>query len=89
MKTLTKENLSLYIIEDSANVSMGEDYITVGDPVELIISDCNSNNTVLHEGVTPPEDWVGHKYFFDGTTWTVNPDWVDPVEETEAEAEQP
>lgn len=79
MKTLTKDNLSLYILDDATAVSMDTSSITVGDPVEFIIADCNSDDTVLHEGVTPPEDWVGHKYLFDGTTWTVNPDWVDPA----------
>ena len=27
-----------------------------------------------------PEDWVGNKYKLDGTTWSANPDWVEPEE---------
>jgi len=25
-----------------------------------------------------PDDWTGNKYKLDGTTWSANPDWVDP-----------
>lgn len=83
-KTLTKENKSIYLFDDNETVVMLEDKVIIGDPEKLIIGDCNSNNTVLHEGVTAPDDWAGHKYFFDGTNWTLNPDWVDPttLEET-------
>lgn len=80
MKTLTRNdnNISLYIFDDAKLVSVQADRTVVGSPEELIIADCNSGNVTLHENVTPPEDWTGWKYFFDGTTWTQNPDWVDP-----------
>jgi len=77
MKTLTKGNCSIYLFEDSKVIAITADNIIVGNPVEFIIDDCDSSNTVLHEGVTAPDDWIGHKYDFDGTTWTQNPDWVD------------
>ena len=79
MKTLTKENVSIYLFDDSKILTITADNIIVGNPAEFIIDDCDSGNTVLHEGVTAPDDWTGHKYNFDGTTWTQNPDWVDPV----------
>lgn len=79
MKTLTKANLSLYLFDDAETLLIEDDKITVGDPVKFIISDCNSENTVLHEGVTAPEDWKGCKYMFDGTNWTPSPNWVDPA----------
>jgi hypothetical protein len=79
MKTLTKNSLSLYLLNDSEALDIATDKITVGNPPKFIIGDCNSTNTVLHEGVTAPEDWIGCKYFFDGTDWTLNPDWVEPV----------
>lgn len=41
------------------------------------IGDLNSTNAVLVENVTPPEDWRGCKYLYDGA-WTLNPKWVDP-----------
>ena len=78
MKTLTKNNFSIYVFDDNKSLTITSDKITVGEPIEFIIDDCNSNNTVLHNNVTPPDDWIGHKYTFDGTTWTLNPDWVDP-----------
>jgi hypothetical protein len=80
MKTLTRKGsgISLYIFDDAEFVSVGADKTVVGDPERLVIYDCNSSSVSLHEDVTPPEDWFGWKYFFDGTTWTQNPDWVDP-----------
>lgn len=77
MKTLTKESLSLYLFNDTEVVEFATDRITVGNPPKFIIGDCNSTNTVLQEGVTGPVDWVGGKYFFDGTDWTLNPNWVE------------
>ena len=79
MKTLTKDNKSLYLFDNDKALSITAESITVGNPIEFIIGDCNSSNTELHAGVTPPADWAGGKYFFDGTTWTENPDWVDPA----------
>lgn len=79
MKTLTKENVSIYLFDDSKILTITADNIIVGNPAEFIIDDCDSGSTVLHESVAAPDDWVGHKYNFDGTAWTQNPDWVDPV----------
>lgn len=79
MKTLVKDNKSIYIFDDAEVLDITADNIQVGEPARFIISDCNSSNVTLYTDVTPPEDWVGHKYFFDGTTWTENPDWVDPA----------
>tara|TARA_R110002126_G_scaffold73489_3_gene183186 strand:- start:1356 stop:1598 length:243 start_codon:yes stop_codon:yes gene_type:complete len=78
MKTLTKNNLSLYSFEDNVSVVMTTKGITVGDPAQFIIRDCNSNDTVLHENVVDPDDWYGHKYTYDGTTWALVAGWVDP-----------
>lgn len=79
MKTLVKDNKSIYIFDDAEVLDITADNIQVGEPARLIISDCNSSNITLYTDVTPPEDWIGHKYLFDGTTWTENPDWVDPA----------
>lgn len=81
MKTLTKDSLSLYLFDDDKTLLIEPDKITVGDPAELIIGDCNSNNTVLHENVARPEGWIGGKYLYDGNTWALNPDWVEPPAE--------
>lgn len=84
MKTITETStgLSKYLLDDAKAVTMTADNITVGDPAEFIIGDLNSGNATLTENVTnAPEDWSGNKYTFDGTTWTLNPDWVDPAAE--------
>jgi hypothetical protein len=77
MKTIveTTTGLSKYVFEDAAEVAMSSDNIVTPN---FIIGDLNSNNSTMHEGVTPPDDWMGNKYTFDGTTWTANPDWVEP-----------
>lgn len=80
MKTIVRNdnNISLYIFSDDKALAVGADRIVVGNPEELIIADCNSSNVTVYEGVTPPADWSGWKYTFDGSVWTQNPDWVDP-----------
>lgn len=78
MKTLTKDGLSIYLFQDSEVLTVTPENISVGKPIKFIISDCNSNNSELHQGVIAPQDWVGCKYFFDGVNWTLNPNWVDP-----------
>jgi len=82
MKTITfnDSNVSVYLFADDKALDVQSDKIIVGDPEELIIADCNSSNVTVHENVTEPDDWFGWKYFYDGTTWTLNPDWVDPRE---------
>lgn len=80
-QTITRNdnNISLYVFDDDEVITVEADRIAIGDPEELIIADCNSSNTTVHTGVTAPDDWSGWKYFFDGTDWTQNPDWVDPA----------
>ena len=79
MKTLTKNNLSLYLLEDDVSVVLASDKITVGDPPKFIIQDCNSSDTVLHTNVaTPPGDWIGTKYTYNGTAWAANSDYKQP-----------
>ena len=84
MKTIveTSSKLSKYLLADDVSVTMTADNITVGDPAQFIIGDMSEGTSILHTDVTnSPEDWAGNKYTFDGTTWTQNPDWVDPEEE--------
>ena len=84
MKTIveTSTKLSKYLLADDVTITATENDITVGDPAKFIIADLNSGNTTITENVTnAPSDWIGNKYKFDGTTWSANPDWVDPSEE--------
>ena len=81
MKTLTNiGNVSIYLFEDGEAVNITSSNITVGAPPKFIISDCNSTNTTLHSGVTSPEEWVGHKYTYDGA-WSAVEGWVSPTQE--------
>ena len=82
MKTIveTATGLSKYLLADDVTIVSNADNIVVGDPAQFIIGDLNSTTVTITENVTnSPEDWSGNKYFFDGTTWTLNPDWVDPT----------
>lgn len=81
MKTIveTSTGLSKYLLADDVDITATATEITVGDPAQFIIADLNSTTVTITDNVTnAPEDWTGNKYFFDGTTWTANPDWVDP-----------
>ena len=62
-------------------LNIGSEEIAVGNPanLEFYIGDLNSGNCTLHENVTnAPDDWIGNKYTFDGTTWTQDSNWVEP-----------
>lgn len=80
MKTLVKDGLSLYVFEDDKVLDITASNVQVGEPLEFTILDCNSSNVTLHTDVTPPADWAGCKYNFDGTSWTANSDWEEPEE---------
>ena len=83
MKTLVENSskLSKFIFEDADVVTMEERRIVCP---KFIIACHNQNDSTMYEGVTPPDDWAGNKYTFDGTSWTLNPDWKSP-EEIQAE----
>jgi hypothetical protein len=79
MKTIIRNdtNVSIHLFNDDAVVSIANDKTTVGNPVTMYILDCTSANTTLHENVTPPSDWKGQKYLFNGTDWTANPNYAE------------
>ena len=84
MKTIveTSSGLSKYLLADDVTITATADNITVGDPAQFIIGDLNSTTVTITYNVTnAPEDWSGNKYTFDGTTWTLNHNWVDPEAE--------
>ena len=89
MKTIVENatSLSKYLLDDTEVVVLNEDNIVVGDPPKFIIGDLNASTATVYEGVTAPADWAGNKYTFDGTDWTLNPDWADPTAPEELTAE--
>ena len=81
MKTIveTATGLSKYLLEDDVSVTANSDHIVVGDPIKFIVADLNASTVTITENVTnAPSDWTGNKYTFDGTTWTQDPNWVEP-----------
>ena len=81
MKTIVRNDngVSLYLFPAETPISAFEDRIDIGMPIFLIVADCNSDNVTVYDDVEPPNDWFACKYKFDGTKWTLNPDWVDPT----------
>lgn len=81
MQTIVERStlLSKYIADSDAIITAGPEGILFGNPPLFIISDLNSENSLVYSDVEPPSDWFGNKYFFDGDAWTLNPDWVDPL----------
>jgi len=86
MKTITHNgsNISAYRFADDDEITATEKNIVLADTTEFddpfIIGDMNTSNSTIHTGVTLPEDWVGGKYIFDGTSWSLNPDWSESVD---------
>ena len=86
MKTITHNgsNISAYRFADDDEITATEINTVIPNTTEFsnqfIIADMNTSNSTIHTGVTLPEDWDGGKYFFDGTTRSLNPDWSEPVD---------
>ena len=79
MQTITfkESNISVFSFEDNPTIIVTAENITCPN---FVIGDMNSSNAAVYTGVTLPGDWAGEKYFFDGTTWTANPNYVAPPE---------
>ena len=70
-----------YLYPDDKTLTVSSEYITVGDPPELIIGDLHSGNSTIVENVTNvPSDYYGDKYDYDSGTWTKRSDWDDSIE---------
>lgn len=83
MKTLVKNEISLYLFDDSQTIVFFEGGVSVGSPVEFHISDCNVYNSALVNVTNAPSDWVGRKYCYKDGLWVENPHWsgdTDPFE---------
>ena len=80
MKVLINTNQSNRVVdtfEDSVVITITAENVSIGD--DEMFLDLNSFNAAAHENATLPNDFVPHKYAYDGTTWTVRADWVEPV----------
>ena len=75
-------NVSIFVFDDAKPVEITAEKTIVGDPAspDFYIADCSANNAVLYEGVTPPDDYTGWKYFYTPSGgWVLNPDFVPPT----------
>jgi hypothetical protein len=81
MKTLVRlpEGASTFLFQDTDDIYLFDTHVQINNPPTLFIADMNNQNTAVVENVTPPADWLGWKYLFDGITWTPNPIWVEPT----------
>lgn len=81
MKTIVENGTSVskFLLEDDVVIETTSENITVGNPPMFIIDCMNDDNSTVYANVTnTPSDWYGDKYTFDGTTWALNPDWIEP-----------
>ena len=75
----TSTKLAKYALTDDETIVSTADNLQIGNPIKFLVDDLNSTTVTITENVTNvPDDWGGNKYTFDGTTWTLNPNWVDP-----------
>jgi len=76
MKIITNGNIAKYKLDDDKSVSIESDKIITSD---FIIGDLNSSNATCYTNITnAPSAFIGGKYLFDGTNWTLNGDWTEP-----------
>ena len=57
-------SVSLYLFDDSTQVTVGTRKTYVGDPdhPDFVIGDCDIYNCILYEGVEDPDEWEAWKY---------------------------
>lgn len=94
MKTVVylETNESRFLEKDDAVITLSEDFISING---LNVLDLNSENCVVCDAGTPPEDWEGNKYFFTPESgWELKPEgweypkpegWVDPITELQSQ----
>lgn len=75
MKTLVKNGVSLMVLEDDTPLRIGE-YVEIGNPVKVKINN-KDNSIILYENVTPPTNYSGKRFCFDGVSWSFNFNWRD------------
>lgn len=78
---ITQNNICFWAFDDDKTLIPEENMTSVGDPLEFVIGDLGTSNSIIYENITDvPEDFVTCKYFYDGTTWTANEDYNSPEE---------
>lgn len=81
LQVWNESNCVAWLWSDDHTVDVKEDFTIITHPDEVPLSDfgMTSQNSTLYEGVTDvPEDWDYDKYLYDGSSWSLNPNWTDP-----------
>jgi hypothetical protein len=73
MKTLVRRSVSIMVLSDDVPVNMGP-VIEIYNPPKYLI-DNRLGEIQLYENVTPPENYRGNLFCYDGENWTPNPNW--------------
>ena len=73
-----------YAFDDLKSLTVSSESIIVGDPVDYIVGDLNSNTATVVLNVTLPEDFQGNKYEYDNGIWTIWSGWEDYILRQEA-----
>jgi len=71
---ITNNNLVKYVFNGDVNIDVQSDKIVVNG--EHIILDMNITNSYVLDSITPPEDYVGGKYYFNDSTWIINSEYI-------------
>ena len=77
MKTviLNSDKRSIILVEDSVSITIHTNHIKKNNE---FIYGLYKDKVSLYENVEAPEDWRAGKYTYDGTSWSLNSNWVDP-----------
>jgi len=73
MKTLVRRSVSIMILNDDVPVLVG-DTVEIYSPPKYLIDNAHGE-IVLYENVTPPDNYRGNMFCFDGSKWAPNPNW--------------
>jgi hypothetical protein len=83
MKTLIKNGVSCFLLEDEDYVSIKDTHTELVDkgplPGMIHLLDFDTSNSIVVENIVNiPEDWQQDKYLYQDGVWSVNPDWIAP-----------
>ena len=80
MKIVTRKesNMSLFVLNDDEVLSWSDQGMVIGEPAWLIVPDCPQESVTVYTGVDAPADWIGSKFLFDGSAWSIDPNWEPP-----------
>jgi hypothetical protein len=77
---VNKENdIAVLHFSDSVDVTVNSNNVVAGAPHNNTITNFNSSNATLYTDVTLPDDFMDGRYKYDGSNFTANSDWQNPI----------